>query len=66
MRWKRRFQFRLKSWFWIVLVVAAFFTGRNWDGMVDALKNSPPKTSATADLAIGDGRNFSFFVGISR
>ena len=27
----RRFQFRLVAWFWLVLVVAAFFLGRNWD-----------------------------------
>lgn len=26
----RRFQFRLVNWFWVTLVVAVFFLGRNW------------------------------------
>ncbi len=30
-KWKRRCQFRLVSWFWMTLVVAAFFLGRNWE-----------------------------------
>ena len=28
-----RFQFRLVNWFWVSLVLAAFFLGRQWDDM---------------------------------
>lgn len=28
---KKRWQFRIATWFWIVFVVATFFFGRNWD-----------------------------------
>lgn len=38
---KRRFQFRLVNWFWITLVVAAFFLGRSWDTL-GRFAQSPP------------------------
>lgn len=28
---KRHWRFRIATWFWIVLVVATFFLGHNWD-----------------------------------
>ncbi len=54
---KRVWQFRIVTWFWIVVVVATFFFGRNWDetwgpllrqklaSVVEARPNSRPAAS---------------------
>lgn len=46
---KRPFQFRLAAWFWLSLVIAAFFLGRNWD----SLRTAP----TTGSLMFGAGVN---------
>jgi hypothetical protein len=50
---KRRWQFRTISWFWVVLVIAAFFFGRNWDATRDALWPSAQVTTAKSGANVG-------------
>ena len=49
----RRFQFRLVNWFWLVLVVAAFLLGRNW--------NRIERVSSSSAALPGE---FTFSVGL--
>jgi hypothetical protein len=48
---KRVLQFRIASWFWIVLVVATFFFGRSWDETWESLWRQKPAS------AVGAGPN---------
>ena len=52
---KRRFQFRLANWFWLSLVVASFFLGRNWDTVSQVLQ--PTATTKTGQVMCGAGVN---------
>lgn len=50
---KRSFQFRLVNWFWLSLVVASFFLGRNWKTARQLLQ--PTASLRTARLMFGAG-----------
>lgn len=50
---RQRFQFRLANWFWLSLVVASFFLGRNWDSVSQSLRPTTP--SRTGPLMFGAG-----------
>lgn len=51
---KHRFQFRLVNWFWITLVVAAFFLGRNWETL---MRLAQPSVPTTGRVMFGTGVN---------
>jgi len=50
---KQRFQFRIASWFWLSLVIASFFLGRNWDTFSRVLQ--PTSSANTGRLMFGAG-----------
>ena len=45
---QRVLQYRIASWFWIVLVIAAFFFGRNWDETWESLWRPRPASVVRA------------------
>ena len=49
----RRLQFGLANWFWLTLVVAAFFLGRNWD----AITRFHHSQASAAGMMFGVGVN---------
>ena len=49
---RTKMQFGMKTWFWIVAVVAAFFLGHRWDAMIEALRR--PAIDSTAGSAQQD------------